>query len=310
VAAVIEIRDLVKRYGTISAVDHVTLDVRQGTVFSLLGPNGAGKTTMVEILEGLRRQTSGEARVLGYDVGTEYGAIRHRVGVLPQDFEPFDRLTPLEAVAYWARLFNRHLARDDAQRLLEEVGLVERARVQGLRLSGGEKRKLGIAMSLVGEPELLFLDEPTTGLDPRARRDLWGLIRRIEAQGRTVFLTTHYLDEAEQLADEVAILHRGRLVARGPPQDLIARGASRTTIVLGGAGQEGLREVQRRGISAEIRNGDVLVRVSDPAEMRSVLAKLSSIPIPLRDMYTKRGTLEDVFLALVGARMEEGVLQE
>ncbi len=307
-ASVIETHDLVKVYGEMKAVDHLSLGVREGTIFSLLGPNGAGKTTTVEILEGLRAPTSGSARVLDHDVRTEYGEIRGRVGILPQDFEPFDRLTPREAVAYWARLFNRELSKDENKKLLEDVGLLERAGVQSLHLSGGEKRKLGIAMSLVGEPDLLFLDEPTTGLDPKARRDLWGLILRVRKAGRTVLLTTHYLDEAEHLADEVGIMHKGKLVAGGTPEELIARLGSQTTIVLGGAGAAGLQEVQRRGIVATLRENDVLVRVADPAEMRIVLAKLAALEIPLKDMYTVRGSLEDVFLSLVGARMEEGVL--
>jgi ABC-2 type transport system ATP-binding protein len=308
-AAVIQIRDLVKTYEELHAVDHLSLDVDKGTIFSLLGPNGAGKTTTVEILEGLRTPTSGTAQVLGHDVRTGYADIRERVGILPQDFEPFDRLTPREAILYWARLFKKELSKDKVGELLNDVSLSERAGVQGIHLSGGEKRKLGIAMSLVGEPELLFLDEPTTGLDPKARRDLWGLIEGIKREGRTVFLTTHYLDEAERLADDVGIMHKGRLVARGTPEDLIARGASKTTVVLGGAGAEGLKEVTRRGIRAEMRDNDVLVRVSDPGEMKIVLAKLAAIDIPMKDMYTKRGTLEDVFLSLVGAKMEEGVLQ-
>ena len=307
--SVIQANGLVKTYGELNAVDHLTLEVGEGTIFSLLGPNGAGKTTTVEILEGLRNATAGSAQVLGHDVRSEYAKIRAKVGILPQDFEPFDRLTPREAVVYWARLFRRNLTKEDAMGLLTEVNLAERASVQAVHLSGGEKRKLGIAMSLVGEPELLFLDEPTTGLDPKARRDLWTLIGQVKARGRTVFLTTHYLDEAEHLADDVGIMHKGKLVARGSPQELVAKGASQTTIVLGSAGAEGLKEVTRRGIHAEMHDVDVLVRVSDPAEMKVILAKLSSLEIPLKDMYTKRGTLEDVFLSLVGTKMEEGVLQ-
>lgn len=307
-ASVIETHELVKAYGELKAVDHLSLGVRQGTIFSLLGPNGAGKTTTVEILEGLRAPTSGSATVLDHDVRTEYGKIRQKVGILPQDFEPFDRLTPREAIAYWARLFNRELSKEEGKKLLEDVGLLERAGVQSLHLSGGEKRKLGIAMSLVGEPDLLFLDEPTTGLDPKARRDLWGLILRVRKAGRTVLLTTHYLDEAEHLADEVGIMHKGKLVAGGSPENLIAKLGSQTTIVLGGAGASGLQEVERRGIHGVLRENDVLVRVGDPAEMRAVLAKLAALEIPLKDMYTVRGSLEDVFLSLVGARMEEGVL--
>ena len=308
---VIDTQNLVKQYGDLFAVDGFTFDVGKGTVASLLGPNGAGKTTTVEILEGLRRPTSGRASVLGFDVMRDYVKIRRRVGILPQDFEPFDRLTPMEALAYWGRLFNRRVTREDAKALLDSVSLSERGKVQGIRLSGGEKRKVGIAMSLVGEPELLFLDEPTTGLDPKARRDLWRLIRGMREAGRTVFLTTHYLEEAEQLADDVGIMHHGKLIVRGRPEDLVARSGLVTTIVLAGAGEAGLREVARRGIRAELHDGrDVLVRVADPAEMRSVLAKLSSIELDLKDMYTRRGTLEDVFLKLVGAKMDEGVLQE
>ncbi|OGS51358.1 MAG: hypothetical protein A3K65_00035 [Euryarchaeota archaeon RBG_16_68_12] len=306
---VIEVHGLTKHYPGAKAVDGIDFDVHAGEVFSLLGPNGAGKTTTVEILEGLRSPTGGTARVFGVDVSKDYGKIRRRVGVLPQEFEPFDRLTPTEAVTYWANLFDRRISKADAKKLLGQVSLSERADVQGLKLSGGEKRKLGIAMALVGEPELLFLDEPTTGLDPKARRDVWGLIRRIEGEGRTVILTTHYLEEAEVLADNVAIMHKGKIVAEGPPAELVARSGARTTIVLGGAGKEGLEEVTRRGIPAVLDHDDVLVRVSDPREMKTILAKLSALEAPLKDMYTRRATLEDVFLRLVGAKMDEGVLQ-
>lgn len=308
--AVIETEVLTKSYGSLNAVDHLNLEVARGSVFSLLGPNGAGKTTTVEILEGLRRPSAGSARVLDHDVVSEYGEIRRKVGTLPQDFEPFDRLTPMEAVGYWGQLFNRKISKPDARRILEQIGLDERRNLQALKLSGGEKRKLGIAMSLVGEPELLFLDEPTTGLDPKARRDLWGLIQGIRREGRTVFLTTHYMEEAEHLANDVGILHKGKLVARGQPEDLIAKSSNQTTIVLEGAGSAGLAEVTRAGYRATLEDGNVMVRVADPSEMKSALAHLSTLDINLTDMYTQRVTLEDVFLELVGAKMDEGVLRQ
>lgn len=308
---IVDVRGLAKHYPpNVKAVDNIDLQVQAAQVFSLLGPNGAGKTTTVEILEGIRTPTSGRALVFGADVTTDYARIRKRVGVLPQEFEPFDRLTPMEAVLYWARLFDRDLGKEDASRILETVSLSDRRNLQAIHLSGGEKRKLGIAMSLVGEPELLFLDEPTTGLDPRARRDIWGLIESVRKAGATVFLTTHYLDEAERLADDVAIMHRGRVIARGSPNELVRTHATRSLIVLAGAGAEGLREVHRRGIPADLQGGDVLVPCGDPAQMRTHLAKLAALTVPMRDMYTKRETLEDVFLHLVGARMEEGVLAE
>jgi ABC-2 type transport system ATP-binding protein len=176
------------------------------------------------------------------------------------------------------------------------------------KLSGGEKRRLGIALSIVNEPEMLFLDEPTTGLDPKARRDLWKLIEEIRSKGTTVLLTTHYLDEAEKLSDDVAIMLRGKIVARGSPEELIAKHGKTTVVVLVGAGKDGLKEVTRRGISATEEEGDVLVPVSDPAEMRIVLAKLASIEMKVRDMYTRKQSLEDVFLSVVGSKMDEGVL--
>ncbi len=305
---VIEVKGLHKEYPDIKAVDGIDFEVQPGQIFSLLGPNGAGKTTTVEILEGLRDPSAGTAKVFGADVTHDYRKVRRRVGVLPQDFEPFDRLKPREAIGYWATLFDHPLNAEAIAKVLKTVGLTSRADTQGLNLSGGEKRRLGIAMSLVGEPDLVFLDEPTTGLDPSARRELWGVIRSLKAAGKTVVLTTHYLDEAEQLSDDVAIMNKGKIVARGSPEELIERYGQGSTIVLAGAGQEGYDALQARGIVARRENGNVVVHVDDIAQIRWTLAKLASIEMPLKEIYTKRATLEDVFLTLVGARMKEGVL--
>ncbi len=304
----IEVKGLRKEYPDIKAVDGIDFDVRVGQIFSLLGPNGAGKTTTVEILEGLRDPSSGTAKVFGADVTRDYRRIRERVGVLPQDFEPFDRLKPREAVGYWAKLFDRDLPAEAIAKVITTVGLTSRAETQALNLSGGEKRRLGIAMALVSDPDLIFLDEPTTGLDPSARRELWGVIRSLKAAGKTVLLTTHYLDEAEQLADDVAIMNKGKIVARGAPEELIDRFGHGTTIVLAGAGREGYNALQMRGIAATQENGNVLVHVDDTSQVRWTLAKLASIEMPLKEIYTRRPTLEDVFLRLVGARMKEGEL--
>ena len=308
IGAVIEVRGLRKEYPDIKAVDGIDFEVSPGQIFSLLGPNGAGKTTTVEILEGLRDPTAGTAKVFDADVTRDYRRIRERVGVLPQDFEPFDRLKPTEAVGYWANLFDHDLNDEQVAKVIETVGLTARADTQAINLSGGEKRRLGIAMALVGDPDLIFLDEPTTGLDPSARRELWGVIRSLKAAGKTVVLTTHYLDEAEQLADDVAILNKGKIVARGSPEELIAQYGHGTTIVLAGAGTEGYQALQSRGIVAQLENGNVLVHVDDVAQVRWTLSKLASIEIPLKEIYTRRPTLEDVFLRLVGKRMKEGVL--
>lgn len=309
---VIQVKELVKHYPPdIRAVDGISLQIPGKQIFSLLGPNGAGKTTTVEILEGLRTPTSGGAWIFGTDILKDYRTLRKRVGILPQNFEPFDMLKPPEAVSYWAQLYDMKLSSRDINRLIDRVGLSERRTIVSKKLSGGEKRKLGIALSIVNEPELLFLDEPTTGLDAKARRDLWKLIREIRDQGTTVLLTTHYLDEAERLSDDVAIMHKGRIIAKGTPDDLIAEHGKLTVVVLAGVGKEGLNEISRRGILATLEeDGDVLVPVKDPSEMRIVLAKLAALDLKVRDMYTRRQSLEDVFLTLVGAKMDEGVLTE
>jgi ABC-2 type transport system ATP-binding protein len=307
---IIDVRQLSKHYPPdVKAVDDISFQISPRQIFSMLGPNGAGKTTTVEILEGLRNPTSGKATIFGIDVSKDYSGLRNKVGILPQNFEPFDELKPPESIEYWAGLYDMKVTKKDVNDLLERVGLAERKNVNSKKLSGGEKRKLGIALSLINNPELLFLDEPTTGLDPRARRDLWRLVEEIRKKGTTVFLTTHYLDEAEKLADEVAIMLKGRIVARGSPRDLITQYGKMTVVVLVGVGTEGLKEVKRRGIAASEEGGDVLVPVSDPSEMRTVFQKLSALDLKVKDMYTRRQTLEDVFLGLVGAKMEDGVLK-
>ena len=310
-SSVVEVSELRKEYPPdVKAVDGVSFSIPKGIVFSLLGPNGAGKTTTVEILEGLRTPTSGQIRVLDVDAARDYSSIRKRIGVLPQNFEPFDLLNPIEAIAYWADLFEVSMSKKEVESRLDQVGLLHRKSIMSKNLSGGEKRKLGIALALVNDPELLFLDEPTTGLDPRARRDLWKLIEDTKKKGTTVVLTTHYLDEAEKLADDVAIMHKGKIIAHGSPSQLIKKYGKKTAIVLVDAGPEGLKELSRRGIQAAKHDNDVIVEVSDPSELRVMFAKLSSIEVKYKEMYTRRQTLEDVFLGLIGAKMEEGVLQE
>jgi ABC-2 type transport system ATP-binding protein len=307
---VVEVKDLRKHYEPdIRAVDGISFSIMPGQVFSLLGANGAGKTTTIEIMEGLRDPTSGTVNILGVNIAKDYDQIRKRVGILPQNFEPFDMLKPWEAVVYWANLFRTPITRKDAEKLLARLGLGHRSDVVSKGLSGGEKRKLGIALALVNEPELLFLDEPTTGLDPKARRDLWAVIRQIKETGTTVVLTTHYLDEAEKLSDNVAIMNKGRIIATGSPDELIGRYGSGTVIVLVGAGMETLAELKKRGMNGMKENGNVLVPVSNPAQMRTTFEKISSLEIDFKDIYTRRQNLEDVFLNLVGSKMDDGELR-
>ena len=196
-ASAIEVHGLVKRYGSLAAVDGIDFTVGSGAVFAFLGPNGAGKTTTTEILEGLRRRTSGDVRVLGLDPWTEGRPLHRRIGVIPQDFRFFEKITPKEAIEYYRALF--HTAVDPGE-LLAKVELLDKMHARFDTLSGGQKQKLGLALALTNNPEICFLDEPTTGLDPHARRAIWAVIRELKREGRTVFLTTHYLEEAELLA--------------------------------------------------------------------------------------------------------------
>ena len=216
----IEVNALEKSYGRLKAVDGISFSVPQGEIFSLLGPNGAGKTTTIEILEGLRQLDKGTVKVMGFNPWTEGYELHKKIGVIPQGFRFFDKATPKEAINYYASLFD---VSADADKILNEVILDESKNMIFENLSGGQKQKMGLALALVNNPELLFLDEPTTGLDPQARRAMWDVIRSLKKQGRSILLTTHYLEEAELLADRVAIMNKGKIIAAGTPQELITQ---------------------------------------------------------------------------------------
>ncbi|MFQ5838287.1 MAG: ABC transporter ATP-binding protein [Thermoplasmata archaeon] len=308
-APAIEAQGLVKIYGDLRAVDGIDLLVPEGVVFALLGPNGAGKTTTVEILEGLRKPTAGSAVVLGQDITRSYEGIRQVVGILPQDFEPFDRLTPREHLRYFARLFGRAADPEEMSRTLLMVGLMDRADVHARKLSGGEKRKLGIALALVGDPQLVFLDEPTTGLDPAARRDLWGIVRGLRRGGKTVVLTTHYIEEAEALADDVAIMVKGRIVASGSPESLVAEHTESRDIRLVGAGPEGLERLSKENLNVNLDGNDLVVQAQASDSLGRIFNQISQSGVTFEDVLTARPRLENVFLSIVGARIEEGELK-
>jgi ABC-2 type transport system ATP-binding protein len=300
-ATSIEVSKLVKQYGSLRAVDGIDCEVRSGEVFSFLGPNGAGKTTTVEILEGLRPRTSGEVRVLGLDPWTQLDRLRTRIGVIPQDFHFFPKLTPREAVRLYANLF---AVKTDVDELLARVELTDKADDQFETLSGGQHQKLGVALALVNDPELCFLDEPTTGLDPRARRSIWDVIRQLRREGRTIFLTTHYLEEAEQLADRIAIINRGRIIASGSPTDIIARyGRHERLRIVGGPGLAD--QLKALGVEAEHVNGGVEVELRSKSDALRILSAVASSGVDWDSFSTQTDTLEDVFIQLVG-RLEDG----
>src|SRR3972149_6666569 len=230
----IEVASLKKHYGEIKAVDGISFTVKQGEVFGLLGPNGAGKTTTIEILEGLRKREGGEVKVLGLDPWEKGYEIHKRVVVMAQGFTFFEEANPREAIRYYADLFGVKAEPDE---ILSEVILEDSAKNLFKNLSGGQKQKMGLALSLVNSPELLFLDEPTTGLDPSARRAIWDVIRGLKAKGKTIILTTHYLEEAEQLSDRVAIMNYGQIVAMGTADEIIEAHGSGERLEIHGSGE-------------------------------------------------------------------------
>jgi ABC-2 type transport system ATP-binding protein len=283
VAQAIVVSDLTKSYGDVQAVRGVSFDVAEGEVFGLLGPNGAGKTTTVEILEGYRRRDGGVATVFGLDPGDTPRELRERVGVVLQQSE----LSPLLTVRETHRMFAGYYADPrDVDEVIELVGLTEKRDARVKSLSGGQKRRLDLGVALVGNPELVFLDEPTTGFDPAARRAAWELIRSLRALGTTILLTTHYLDEAQQLADRVAVLRDGLIVRQGSPADLI--GDTRTTEI------------------RYVRNGEVVtVSTTEPTRVLNELTtEALAVGHELERIEVRRPTLEDVYLELVGEESE------
>ena len=299
----IEVTQLHKRYADLNAVDGVDFAVRSGEVFSFLGPNGAGKTTTVEILEGLRRRSSGEVRVLGLDPWTQLSALRSRIGVIPQDFHFFPKLSPREAIRLYGRLFD---VRVDPDELLARVELSDKAGEMYDTLSGGQRQKVGVALALVNDPELCFLDEPTTGLDPRARRSIWEVIRRLRAEGRTVFLTTHYLDEAQHLSDRISIIHLGKIIATGTPSEIIAKYGQRDRLRIVGDPAIG-DHLARAGIAVLPSPDGLQVELGQKADAFSVLGQLASSGLSWESFSTQSDSLEDVFIRMVG-RLDDGAL--
>jgi len=286
-AAAIEVSALCKRYGDYEAVRGIDITVLRGEVFGLLGPNGAGKTTTVEILEGYRTRTSGEVSVLGHDPARRSIEMRRRIGIVLQSGGIYSHITPREALRHWASFYPHPR---DVEEVLTLSGLREKADVRSRKLSGGQLRRLDFALALVGDPELIFLDEPTTGFDPEARRAAWDTVRSLRALGKTILLTTHYLEEAQALADRVAIVKDGRVLAIGPPRDLMAHPP--------GAGGEagGLRyKVAYRDCSGEL----VEHETDDPT---TLLHELSGEALAhgqrLEELSVGRPTLEDVYLEL------------
>jgi ABC-2 type transport system ATP-binding protein len=301
----IEVDKLTKRYGDFPAVNDLSFTVRRGEVFALLGPNGAGKTTTVEIIETIRTPTSGKVTLLGMDVTKKKRDIVPRIGVLPQGFSSFDRITVRETLQYYSRLFC--CMRSDIDALIALVNLKDKAKEQYKNLSGGLQQRLGIAIALVNDPEVVFLDEPTTGLDPRARRRVWDVLLGLKEKGKTVLLTTHYIEEAELLADTVAIIAKGKVIATGSPGELIESNANYLALTLKSVDNKTFEIVEKLGFEPLHDNhNNIRVRVGHTDDVQKILNAIKDAGAALPGLDVRKPNLEEVFLRLTGEALREG----
>ena len=298
---VIQVKHLSKSYGKVNAVVDLSFEVKRGEIFGFLGPNGAGKTTTLGILEGLHQADSGHAYILGMDIAKDTKSIKQRIGVQLQSTSLLPDLTVFEQVQLFGRLFGDRLRYSEIESLLEQVGLCEKSSVFPDKLSGGQQQRLSLALALINQPEIIFLDEPTTGLDPQSRRALWEIIRGLRDKGRTVVLTTHYMEEAETLCDRVGIIDHGRLVALDTPGALINRLAGTSSIRTSAdlplddvRLQPYIINGQRDGAHLHLQTRNMIIA------LRAILDLAEQHNLSLNDLSIKQPSLEDVFLNMTG----------
>lgn len=304
---VIKVENLVKIYGPIRAVDGLSFEVSQGEVFGMLGPNGAGKTTTVEIIEGLRKPDSGKVTVLGMDSAKASNAIKQRIGAQLQTPALMPSLTVEELLDVFSAFYTRTLPVDE---LLEMLSLEESRKVLVKNLSGGQLQRLSVAMALINDPEIAFLDEPTTGLDPQVRRGMWQVIEDMKRKGKTIFLTTHYMEEAERLCDRIAIVDHGKIIAQDTPRGLINSNFREKAIQFEleplPSEEELLKFPGATRVATDL-NEAVIYSDSIPATMSAVLkyAESNNLTSMLKDLHVRQASLEDVFLKLTGRKIRE-----
>ena len=300
---VVSVEGLVKRYGEVTAVDGVSFEVQKGEIFALLGPNGAGKTTTIEMLECIRQPTAGSLKVLGHSVAASHGVneIKKKIGVLPQEFSTLGRLTVAENLEFFAGLYDSSV---DAMSLLDLLEIRDKAKVRFANLSRELKQKVGIAVALVNDPELILLDEPTTGLGFEIRRATWKVIKDLRAKGKTTILTTHYMEEAEQLADRIGILYRGKILALDTPAGLLGKFGGGRGVIFRNGGDAVFGTLRRFFDAVSMDGSDVVLPFDRLRDLEVALAALVDRGLEA-EIALRSPTIEDVFLKLAGVKMSD-----
>ena len=299
-----EVSNLKKVYGDLVAVNGISFTVQLGVVFAFLGPNGAGKTTTVEMIESIRQPTAGSVKILGRDIKSSQDLIKEKLGILPQEFHSFERLTVKETLEFFSKLYKKSANIDE---VIDAMDLNDQANKLYMNLSGGLKQRVGVAISLVNDPDIIFLDEPTTGLDPKARREVWEVIAGLRNRGKTIFLTTHYMEEAEYLADHIAIIHKGNIIAEGSLEDLINKYGKGSILHVKNCKTKAAIEIlDIHGFEAiKEGNGDIAIKIDNKERVLEVLSILRHECIDYDSIDIRRSNLEEVFLNLTGARLTE-----
>lgn len=302
---VIVVSELTKKYGDFIAVDHISFDVRRGEIFGILGPNGAGKTTTLEMIEGLRRITAGDARLNAISVKDDPTRVKHLIGVQLQSASFYDKVNLKELLEFFGHLYGNTI---DAMKLLEKVSLQDKWRSEARELSGGQRQRLSIAIALVNDPLILFLDEPTTGLDPQARHHLWDLVRDIQREGKTIILTTHYMEEAETLCDRIAIMDQAKIIALDTPRQLLKKIEQKATVQFHVTKAVNLEPLNRLSHVIKTHKLKDTVRISTSqvqATLKDLIRYDESHAVDFKDLSVHETNLEDVFLTLTGKQLRE-----
>ena len=298
----IEVTNLRKVYGSLVAVDDISFSVKKGEVFAFLGPNGAGKTTTVEMIESIRVPAKGSIKILGKDIFTSFNDVKEKIGILPQEFPSFERLTVNETLECFSKFYKKTA---NLNAIISAMDLKEESNKMYMNLSGGLKQRVGVAISLVNDPDIVFLDEPSTGLDPKSRREVWDVIAGLKQKGKTVFLTTHYMEEAEYLADHIVIIHKGKIIAEGSLEELIEKhGIGSILRIKDCKSKEIIESLLNQGFEAYSEgDGDIAVRVDHKEQVLEILSVLKRDCIDYSSIDIRKSNLEEIFLKLTGAKL-------